>query len=144
MSKGLFGDYWVTPTATALTRAWKLVRGSVRDYQVIRRHALKLAHWPGGNDRDARQSTDLDWDWVRGLENEHIGEVRIDEIVAGHDNLRLIFYKADSRLANDPIMRIWILTVFQKKRQGFTANQLRAWRAMRQVIVHREYAKHMR
>ncbi len=138
MGKGLFGEYFVVPTGTAVSRAWKLSGHSMREYQVLRRHGLKLAFWPGGVD-DALHGADLDWDWVRTLESKRVGELRIDEPIAGQENIRVIFFKANKLLDGDPMLRIWLLTVFPKKRQGFTTFEIDAWRAMRDLIVHRFY-----
>ena len=138
MEKGLFGSYYVTPTATAVRRAWGLCRGSMSDYQRIRRHGLKLAHWPSGAE-DPAAHMDLDWDWVRTLEDIRVGELRIDEEIAGHRNLRIIFFKANVVLPSDPMPRIWPLTVFPKKRQDFSQGQIRAWKGRRNLVVVRTY-----
>ena len=128
----LFGRYYVKPTASACTRAWKLCGNSVREYQKLRSHALKLAYWP--------DEADLDWDWIKSLEAKRVGELRIDERIAQHDNLRVIFFKANSVLPGDPMPRIWTLTVFPKKRQDFSGKEIAAFRAMRDIVVARWYA----
>lgn len=138
MAKGLFGAYFVCPTGTAITRAWKMSNGSVREYQKLRRHALKLAYWPSGSE-DGQRGADLDWDWIKTLESKRIGELRIDEEVAGHENIRIIFFKSNKRIGDDPMTRIWLLTVFPKKRQEFTRFELNAFRAMRDLVVQRQY-----
>jgi hypothetical protein len=103
----------------------------VRDYQRIRRHALKLAFWP--------DHADLNWDWVVSLKSKRVGELRIDETIAGCDNLRVIFFKANKRLPNEPLPRIWTLTVIQKKRQEFTGPEIAAFRTMRDIVFVRNY-----
>jgi hypothetical protein len=128
----LVGNYYVVPTATACARAWDLVKGSVREYQKIRAHALRLAFWP----RDA----DLDWDWIKSLESKRVGELRIDEAIAQQNNLRVIFFKANQKLPDDPLPRIWTLNVFQKKRTDFSSQQIAAFRAMRDIVIARWYA----
>jgi hypothetical protein len=134
----LLGEYYVVPTATALSQAWGLCRGSSRQYNILRRHALKLAFWPDG--------ADLDWDWIKTLEKYGIGELRIDDEIAGNNNVRTIFFKARDPLQDDPLShsgkvmkRIWVISVFQKKSQGFSANQLKAWRGMTKVLEQRYY-----
>jgi hypothetical protein len=109
-----------------------LCNDSARDYFLIRSHALKLAFWP--------DEADLDWDWIKSLEAKRVGELRIDEVIAQHDNLRIIFFKANKLLPGDPMLRIWTLTVFQKKRQDFSGKEIAAFRVMRDVIVSRYYA----
>lgn len=128
---GLFGNYYVRPTATAIARAWSLCRQRVKDVQTIRRHALKLAFWP--------DDADLDWDWIRGLHDKGIGELRIDEVIAGCDNLRIVFFKANAMIPEDSLLRIWVLTVFQKKRNDFSKHELSSFLAMRNVVVERNY-----
>src|SRR5687767_860184 len=89
----LFGNYYVKPTPSACVRAWKLCNASMRDYQKIRQHALKLAFWP--------DEADIDWDWIKSLETKRIGEVRVDETIAQHNNLRIIFFKSNKILPGD-------------------------------------------
>jgi len=135
----LVGNYYITPTATAIIRAWRLCQGRVREYQLIRRHALKLAFWPKGEDPRGQPIVDLDWDWVKGLERLRIGELRIDDQIAGQRNIRIIFFKAKKMLPDDPLPRIWPLTVFVKKRMDFSKKEIAAWRAMRNIVVIRRY-----
>lgn len=137
MSSGLSGNYHVSPIATAICRGWKLCGGKMREYQLLRRHALKLAFWPdgGGGPADA----DIDWDWVKSLERFRIGELRIDELINGNDNVRVIFFKANLKRPEDRLTRIWLMTVYQKKRWEFTPPELAAFKAQRQIIVKREY-----
>ena len=79
----------------------------MREYQLLRRHALKLAHWPTGSD-DGEASADLDWDWIKSLERKRVGELRIDEPINRHENVRVIFFKANVRLPGEPMNRIWL------------------------------------
>jgi len=115
---GLFGDYYVVPTSGALAQAWALCQKSARSYHILRRHTLKLAFWPDGSDAN--------WDWIKTLEQQKIGELRIDDEIAGNNNIRIIFFRANIALKGDPVSasgeimrRIWILAAFQKKTQGF-------------------------
>ena len=134
----LFGSYYVKPTASALSQAWTLCQKSSRAYNILRRHTLKLAFWPDGSDAN--------WDWIKTMEQQKIGELRIDDHIGGHDNVRIIFFKSNIALNDDPVSesgelmkRIWVLAAFQKKTQGFSANQLKAWRGMRTILVQRYY-----
>jgi hypothetical protein len=138
MASKLVGNYFVKPTATACVRAWHLCGNHMREYQKLRRHAFKLAYWPDGSTGDAG-SADLDWDWIKGLEKLRIGELRIDEKINGHDNVRVIFFKANKVMDGDKLLRIWLLTAYQKKRQGFTTPELSSFKARRRIIVSREY-----
>lgn len=82
---GLFGEYSVVPKGSAIAQAETLSKGAMRPYNILRRHALKLALWPDG--------ADADWDWIKSLETLHIGEFQIDEDIAGNNNVRVIFLK---------------------------------------------------
>jgi hypothetical protein len=134
---GLFGDFYVTPTPTAMGRGWETCGRSARDYHILRSHVLKLAFFPNG--------ADLDWDWIESAEKQHIGELRIGETISGHDNLRVIFFRASQTIPGDPggkdgiMRRIWPMTVFQKKRQDFSRHQITAWKGMRTIIIERYY-----
>lgn len=128
----LLGTYHVTPTKSAIDRAWKLCKGRARDVMRIRAHALNLAFWP---DHDL-----LNWDWITSLDGKRVGELRIDETIAGFNNLRVIFFKANKPLPGEQMKRIWTLSVFQKKSQEFTGKEIAAFRTMRDILVAREYA----
>jgi hypothetical protein len=100
--------------------------------------ALGLAFFP--------HDADLDWEWIQGAEKLHLGELRIPEVVAGNNNLRVIFFKANIAIPDDPrnaegqiMTRIWLLSCFQKKRQELSNNQIAAWKGMRRIIVQRYY-----
>ena len=135
----VLGSYLVKPTPTAMTRAWRLFKGRARDYFELRRHTLKLAHFPGLSSASGGQVLDVDWDWVTGTGERGVGELRISDTIGGFDNLRVIFYVADVALKTDPLPRIWAMTVFQKKNERFSPNELRAFAAMKKMIVARYY-----
>jgi hypothetical protein len=110
-----------------------------RDKVEVRRHALKLRYWPESlTTEPSGQVADLDWSWIRGLDNQKVGELRIHDTIGGNDNLRIIFYvgPACDRL---PLRCIWVLGVLQKKRQDFTTNQLRIFRVRRLLVRQRFY-----
>lgn len=140
MSAKLQGRYYVTPTGTAVHKAWKLFDKKAGPYYELRQHGLKLAHFPDG--KTDRLVVDLDWDWIDGTGDGHgIGELRIDDKIGGHENLRMIFYVADKKLAGEPLPRIWVFSVFPKKTNRFTNNELRVFRAQKKIIVRRHYSR---
>jgi hypothetical protein len=53
---------------------------------------------------------------MKGL---NVGELRISDIIGGHDNLRIIFYVAPKALKGEPLTKIWLLSVLQKKSMDF-------------------------
>lgn len=136
MGTGLQGNYFVVPTKTALDRAGKLTNDKAKEFYKLRKLTLKLMWWPHG---DLECAADIDWDWIKTLENRRIGELRIDEQINGHDNVRVIFFKANQPLSGEPMSRIWLLDVFQKKRQDFSTIQIGNWRLHRELILQRSY-----
>lgn len=131
------GSYIVVPTAAAArAQAWRLCDNKARELWKLRRQAFKLAYWPDG---DLPAATDLDWDWIKGLEKLRIGELRIDEPINAHENVRVIFFKANRTLDGEALCRIWLLAVFAKKRQDFGKGQLQAFKGSRTILVQREY-----
>lgn len=112
-----------------MSRAWKLCGYRARDYHALRRHALKLRHFPNCGD----------WDWIKSAKGHYIGELRIDEVIANYNNLRVIFFKTNKTLPGEPLPRIWTLTVFQKKSQDFSAKEVDAFCAMKTIIAIRHY-----
>ena len=133
------GQYIVMPTASARTAAWNLCENRRREYQLLRRHAFKLVYWPTGAEEGGQPASDIDWDWIKSLEGKRVGELRIDEHINGHNNVRVIFFKANKPLPGEALCRIWLLTVFQKKRQQFTNTEIRVFKSMRDLIVIRHY-----
>jgi hypothetical protein len=113
---------------------------ATRDRMELRRHALKLRYWPNPSTSDASGSVlDLDWEWIRGLPGMRIGELRIHDTIGGHNNLRIIFFVADRAPHGGELPCIWILSVFQKKRNDLTAAQLANFKARRTIILERFY-----
>jgi len=134
--QAVVGGHIVFPTSNAREKAWSLCDGKARDMWKLRKHAFNLVYWPEG---DAEQETDVDWEWIEGLQKFRIGELRIDERINAKSNIRIIFWKANQRLIGEPVPRIWLLDVFPKKRQDFGNGRLAAWRGMRVIIVDRYY-----
>ena len=140
LEKVLKGGYYVFPIGSALRRAIKLFDRKARPYFVLKRHVLKLRFFPSGIDeRNDGDLADLNWDWIKGLGDINVGELRIDDEIGGHDNLRVIFYVADKTIDGEPLPRIWILTVIQKKEQRFSPGALKTFKAHRGIIFDRYY-----
>lgn len=97
------GNYIVFPTASACADAWSLSGNKAREYWKLRQQAFKLAYWPEGS---SGPEADLDWDWIKGYERLRIGELRIDEPINSKENIRIIFFKANLKIADEPLCRI--------------------------------------
>ena len=129
------GNYFVAPTMSALAAARKLAQSKVREFYRLKKHCLKLRWWPRSDGGDC--GADLDWDWIDP--ERRIGELRIDEAINGHDNVRVIFFKANMALSGESFCRVWLLDAFQKKTQQLSPISIRVWRAHRSLIVERFY-----
>ncbi|MCC7423636.1 MAG: hypothetical protein IT428_25495 [Planctomycetaceae bacterium] len=141
MSGGLEGAYHVKPVAAAIRDAQDLFP-KYGDYQEARRHALKLRFWPSGMSEERGTVVDLDWEWIKAMIGEKVGELRIDDQIAGQNNLRIIFYVSDIILPNEPLPKIWLLSILQKKSWDFTKNDLRTFRTRLAVLKLRTYGPH--
>jgi hypothetical protein len=133
---GLTGQFRVRMLRPAFDEVRKLCRRT-RDGMEIRRHLLKLRHWPNTHHVTENGTLlDLDWSYIRALSGLKIGELRIHDTISGNDNLRGIFFVGDSAIV-DPLPMIWILCVFQKKRDDFTHHQLEIFKARRGIVIER-------
>lgn len=143
MSK-LFGQFQVKPTNSAFSDARSLFP-RVRDYQELRRQALKLAFWPSGETTVSGQVCDLDWDIISGMSHPKAYELRIDDEIGGFNNLRLIFYvfRKDLTLPGDLLPRLWILAAMQKKTQRFSVQNLKTFAARVTLIQQRWYREYL-
>ncbi len=132
----LTGKYLVRVGRWAFREAHKWLPRT-RDRAELRRHALKLRFWPGGASTESGgQVLDLDWSWIEALPGDRIGELRIHDTIGNRDNLRVIFFIPP--FATDP-PTVWILSVFQKKRDDFTSAQISNFDLRRRIILERFY-----
>jgi hypothetical protein len=134
----LFGRYYVTPTMSAMRDAEDLFP-KYRHYQEARRHALKLAFWPGFDGGGTVE--DLHWSWIDGMQEPRAGELRIHQTIGGHDNLRIIFYVSRIILPQDPLPRIWTLAVMQKKTRKFDRHDLTIFSGRLRILLQRYYPR---
>lgn len=132
------GSYFIRPIRSSLREAAKLCP-RVQDFFDLKAQAMKLRYFPEAQTvLPNGHILDLDWEWIKALPGLHIGELRIDDIIGGHDNLRVIFFVGD-RAVRRPLPVIWLLAVLQKKRQDFTANQIEVYRDRRTLVLERSY-----
>ena len=134
---GVTGVYHVLPTPTALSQAYKLSEGSLRNFFRLKRIGVKLRYFP--DPPPDAPYFDMDIDKITGAGQPPIYELRIDEVIAGNDNLRFIFFPVKTVLENDRLPRLWVLAVLQKKTQKFSNNQLKTFKMQRQLILTRHY-----
>ena len=130
----LTGRYRVRAGSWAWGEAKKLLPRRT-DWVELRRHALKLRFWPEPQPEDmAGQLLDLDWQWIKCLPGKRIGELRIHDTIGGCDNLRVIFFVPNLKMA---LPTLWVLSVIQKKRMDFSAAQLANFRIRRGLVLER-------
>jgi hypothetical protein len=133
----LFGRYYVKPTMSSMRDAQALFP-KYGHYQEARRHALKLAFWPGF-DGGGGVVEDLHWSWIDGMPEPRAAELRIHETIGGCDNLRIIFYVSKIVLPSDPMPRIWTLAIMQKKTNCFNSHDLKIFRGRLTILLKRNY-----
>jgi len=145
MNGNLTGNYRVRAVRPAFQDAHKWLPRS-KDRARLRRHALKLRFWPEKHPEDAAGILlDLDWSWIKAMKGSHVGELRVHDQIGDCDNLRVIFFDPKDSAENiltqlDASMPIiWVLSVFQKKRDDFTKAQIRTFRARRTLVLERFY-----
>ena len=125
----------------SFTAAYRLMPDA-RAMWELRAHALKLRFFPEKHPGDESGVVlDVDWSWIQALKGKGVGELRINEVIGGHDNLRVIFFQGDEKMpdliSGKPI--IWILHVMQKKRQRFTPGEIEVMRGRRALVMERYY-----
>lgn len=140
----LFGSFHVTPSPTAMREANDLFP-RYRDYQRARKHALKLAFWPAESAELSGKAIDLDWDTITGMEGPKACELRIDDVIGGFNNIRIIFYafSKDIILPGDILPRLFTIGVMQKKTQKFSKANLDTFKARVAIIRRRYYADYI-
>ena len=134
----LYGRFYVTPTSPSIRDAQDLFP-KYRHYQEARRHALKLAFWPGFEGGGGLVE-DLHWSWIDGMGEPRAAELRIHETIGGHNNLRVIFHVSKTVLPGDPMPRIWTLAVMQKKTKRFSARDFQTFRGSLKILLRRRYS----
>ena len=134
----LEGDYRVR----VFRPAWSDARRwfpRTRDLIEVRSHALKLRYWPLAQpETDQGKLLDLDWCWITALKGKCIGELRIDDMIGGHDNIRIVFFKGNPQV-KVPLPIIWIIAVLQKKRNEWTSANIRTFKGRRTLVIERFY-----
>ena len=138
MADSLTGDFRVRAIRPAFTDVHRLFNRT-RDKIEVRRHALKLRYWPDSLTTEASgQVIDLDWSWIRSMEGQKVGELRIQDTIGGNDNLRVIFFVGPSH-ERHTMRCIWVIAVLQKARQDFSAHHLAIFKARRSIVLERFY-----
>ena len=112
-----------------------------RDRKKMRRHALKLRFWPEMHpETNLAMLLDLDWSWIQSCKSLNIGELRINEYIAGFDNWRVIFFEGP-KAKKEELQKIWILQVMKKKSNDFSDGEIKTFKLRRLLVLNRYYGK---
>lgn len=128
------GNYRIRVCRPAFNAAKRLFP-KLSDWMELRSQVLKLRYWPKGD--TGQRILDIDWEWVKAIRTLEIGELRIDRI-GDVENIRVLFFHGDE-MVKDPLPVLWVIHVMQKKRMDFTENNLRTFKARRQLILEFYY-----
>lgn len=83
---------------------------------------------------------DLDWSWIRACQGLSIGELRINELLAGFDNWRVIFFEGPKpKPGSEDPHKLWVLQVMKKKRNDFTDAEIKTFKLRRLLVMQRYY-----
>ena len=110
----------------------------------VRRQALKLRFWDDRHRHPPGVLFDHSYEAIKALKGLGIYELRIDDEIGGHENIRAIFFdppKDWEPVEQKPLRIVWILEIFPKKRDEFTQNDLRRFRGSRLLLAQRCYGK---
>jgi hypothetical protein len=139
------GTHYVRAVRPAFQDARKWLP-KMSDRAELRRQALKLRFWGAdGEIQDYGVVVDMNWCWVKALRDLRIGELRIDDTIGGNNNLRLITWHPQQQTppswhpAYGDVPHIWILSVFQKKRDDFTSANIDNFKARKLTVIERFY-----
>ena len=110
----------------------------------VRRQALKLRFWDERHLHPPGMLFDHTYESIKALSGDGIYELRIDDDIGRLDNIRVIFFEPpDSWPAGPdnvrPMKVIWVIEALQKKRQGWTTNDMTRFRGQRLIIKRRFY-----
>jgi len=135
----LTGTHLVRVLRSALQAA-KHFWPHVGDRMEVRRQALKLRHW---GLRTGGSVMDLTFESIRAMPDSGVFELRLDDVIGGQKNIRVIFlvppeaWEPNQRF---PLPVLWVLEVVPKKRQEWTAPDIRRFRAKRAILKEQFYS----
>jgi hypothetical protein len=134
----LTGTHLVRVLRSALQSA-KHFWPNVGDRMEVRQNALKLRYW---GERDEQGVMDLTYESIKSMPGSGVYELRIDDEIGGHRNLRVIFFEAPKAWKPNhayPKPVLWILETVPKKRQDWTAHDIDRFWAKRDIVKERFY-----
>lgn len=137
---GLTGTHHVRGVLAAFAQAQRhWPKTSVR--MEVRRHALKLRYWGDCAEGANPMVGDLDFEKIKTLHGYDVYELRIDEEIGGHKNIRIVFFlpPADWVPKKEiPLPPLWVLWVGPKKKQSWSKSDIATFKA-RAVLVRDQF-----
>jgi hypothetical protein len=134
----LIGTHHVRALKSALHKA-KKIWPAVGARMDVRRQSLKLRYW---GQRVGRQLLDLDYEPIAAMPGSGVYELRVDDEIGGHRNIRILFldppdsWKPAFSLT---LPVIWILEAIPKKRNNWTNFDIERFQALRTTVKQRLY-----
>jgi hypothetical protein len=105
----------------------------------VRRNALKLRHW---GHREGQGVMDLTYESIKAMPRSGVYELRIDDELGGHRNIRIIFFEAPEVWKPNrayPLPVLWVLEALPKKRNDWTTGDIDRFWAKRGIVKERFY-----
>ena len=124
----------------AIRHVWPTTRARFQ----VRRQVLKLRFWDERHLHPPGLLVDLTYEAIKALSSLGLYELRLDDDIGGHTNIRVIFFDPPSNwvpLEEKPMRIIWVLEAFPKKRDDFTKNDLTRFRNSRNLLAERAYGE---
>lgn len=136
----LTGTHLVRGLRSAFQKARK-TWPATRHRMEVRRQSLKLRFWGEQSQHNSETNLlDLTYETIKSLQGMGIYELRLDDNIGGHSNVRVIFFippKSWIPTHTTPLPTIWILEAIPKKRDEWTTFDIKRFKALRAVVKER-------
>ena len=137
----LSGTHHVRAIKSALHKARRKYWPQTGPRMEVRRQALKLRFW-GDRHRDSVGSSvlDLSYEAIKSMPGSGVHELRLDDEIGGHRNIRVIFLDPDNSwvpVFKTPLPTIWVLEAIPKRRNDWTQKDIERFWALRTTVKER-------
>lgn len=138
----LSGTHHVRALRSALQKA-KGTWPTVGDRMEVRRQALKLRFWgERHNNGSGTGLLDLTYESIKSMPGSGVYELRLDDEIGGHSNVRVIFLEPPGEWVRHYKLQmpvLWVLEARPKRRNEWTSFDLSRFRAARAIVKERFY-----
>jgi hypothetical protein len=110
----------------------------------VRRHALKLRYWGERSGQSGSDTLlDLSYESIKAMSGSGVYELRIDDEIGGHRNIRVVFFEPPSDWRPNwespkPVLRV--LEVLPKRRNNWTTFDIDRFWGKREIVKQRWYS----